>query len=134
MFTYVPYGGTVWSPFGFGYFSPYSVLSYYAPGRYNWNGGGTARNGVVTRVPLTASGTSGVVASQIARYGSGMNSHPTLSMPVRPTESMSSAPGGFRGGMGDFGGAAGMGGFGSPNAGGGRFGGGGQAAPAMSAP
>lgn len=119
MFTYIPYNGVVWSPFGFGYFSPYTILSYYSPSRYNWNGGGTARNGFSTGVPLTASGTSGVVASQIARYGSGMNTHPTLASPVRSIEANSAPVGGFRG-MGDFGAPrAGFGGFnGAPNPGG----------------
>jgi len=125
MFTYIPYGGTVWSPFGYGYFSPLSIYSYYSPSRYNWNGGGTARNGTSTGVALTSIGTSGVAASQIARYGSGMNSHPTLGSPVRSADNMATNSTGFRGG--DFGG--------NPAAGG-RFGGAAvqSSSPAMSAP
>ena len=96
MYTYVPFGGTVFSPFGYGYFSPSSIFAYYAPGRYNWNGGGSARNGASTGVPLTNIGTSGVAASQIARYGSGLNTHPTLGSPVRSADSMSNSTG-FRG-------------------------------------
>lgn len=42
LFTFVPYGGVAYSPFGWGFFSPYSVLnSYYAyPGYYGYGGGG----------------------------------------------------------------------------------------------
>jgi len=116
MYTYLPRNGTAWSPFGYGYFSANTIFAYYSPDRYYWNGGGSARNGVSTGVPLTNIGTSGVAASQVTRFGSGMNSHSTLSSPVRSMESPAMNGGGFRG-AGDFGGA----GFGA--AGAGRFGG-----------
>ena len=40
MFTFLPYGGTYWSPFGYGFFSPYSIKQFYNPGNYYWYGGG----------------------------------------------------------------------------------------------
>jgi len=95
MYTYLPSNGVSWSPFGYGYFSPGSIYAYYSPDRYYWNGGGSARTGVTTGVPLTNIGTSGVAASQIARAGSGLNTHATLGSPVR-SSSMSSGSG-FRG-------------------------------------
>ncbi len=123
MYTYMPRSGTVWSPFGYGYFSPGTIFAYYSPDRYYWSGGGGARNGVSTGVPLTNIGTSGVAASQVARFGSGINSHPTLSSPVRSSEAPGMNSTGFRG-AGDFGG----GNFGGPGSGG-RFG---NAAPSVS--
>ncbi len=114
MYTYLPRNGTVWSPFGYGYFSPGSIYAYYSPDRYYWNGGGSARNGNSGGVPLTNIGTSGVAASQVARFGAGINTHPTMSSPIRSAESPAMNSG-FRGAA-DFGG----GNFGAP--GNGRFG------------
>lgn len=96
MYTYLPANGTAWSPFGYGYFSPYSIYSYYQPNQYYWTGGGSARNGASTGVPLTNIGTSGVAASQVARLGNGLNTHPTLSSPVRTLQSPAPTAG-FRG-------------------------------------
>lgn len=123
MYTYMPRSGTVWSPFGYGYFSPATIFAYYSPDRYYWSGGGSARNGTSSGVPLTNIGTSGVAASQVARFGSGINSHATLSSPVRAADNGGTSFGGFRG-TGDFG--AGNGG--GPGAGG-RFGGATSSAP-----
>jgi hypothetical protein len=44
MFTYVPMNGTLWSPFGYGFFSPYTIYDYYSPTAY-WYGGGGAATG-----------------------------------------------------------------------------------------
>ena len=104
MYTYMPYGGTLWSPFGYGYFSPYTIGSYYAPGNYYWSGGGGSRAGAPVGVPLTNIGTSSLAAAQVSRIGSGgANAHPTLGSPVRngdgagsPTNSANS---GYRGGF-----------------------------------
>jgi hypothetical protein len=41
MFTYVPVAGTLWNPWGYGFFSPLSIYDYYAPVAY-WYGGGNA--------------------------------------------------------------------------------------------
>jgi hypothetical protein len=82
MYTYMPYGGTLWSPFGYGYYSPYTISSYYAPGGYYWSGGGGSRAGS-TGVPLTNIGTSSLAAAQVSRIGGGANTHPTLGSPVR---------------------------------------------------
>jgi len=95
MYTYLPANGISWSPFGYGYFSPGMIYAYYSPDRYYWNGGGSARTGVTTGVPLTNIGTSGVAASQITRAGSGLNTHSTLGSPIR--SSSVSSGGGFRG-------------------------------------
>ena len=102
MYTYMPYGGTMWSPFGYGYFSPYTIYGYYTPGNYYWNGGGTRTS---AGVPLSNIGTSTLAASQVIRAGSGTNTHPTLGSPVRSSNGFSgtngAATGGFRGGFND---------------------------------
>jgi hypothetical protein len=51
MFTYMPYNGMFYSPFGFGYYSPAQVGYLYMPGSpyYYGGGGGIARSGLVTR-------------------------------------------------------------------------------------
>jgi len=47
MFTFVPGAGTSWNAFGYGFFSPGTIYSYYTPSNY-WYGGGGARgtNGI----------------------------------------------------------------------------------------
>ncbi|MES1261550.1 MAG: hypothetical protein ABUS49_07435, partial [Acidobacteriota bacterium] len=103
MYTYMPYGGTAWSPFGYGYFSPYTIYSYYSPGNYYWYGGGS--RGSSGGVPLSNIGTSSLAASQVSRIGAGTNTHPTLSSPVRSANGFSAtnsaASGGYRGGFGE---------------------------------
>lgn len=104
MYTYMPYGGTMWSPFGYGYFSPYTIYGYYTPGNYYWNGGGSRGNS--TGVPLSNIGTSSLAAAQVTRAGSGSNTHPTLGSPVRSSNGFSgtngaATSGGFRGGFND---------------------------------
>jgi hypothetical protein len=113
MYTYMPYGGTAWSPFGYGYFSPYTIYSYYSPGNYYWYGGGS--RGTSGGVPLSNIGTSSLAASQVSRIGSGTNTHPTLSSPVRGANGFSgtnsAASSGYRGGFGE---AAQRGGYNNP--------------------
>ena len=52
MFTFVPMAGTLWSPFGYGFFSPLSIYNYYTPGMY-WYGGGGPVGAAVTGRPLS---------------------------------------------------------------------------------
>ncbi|HEX4137680.1 MAG TPA: hypothetical protein VHY84_23930 [Bryobacteraceae bacterium] len=42
MFTFVPAYGTLWNPWGYGFFSPGTIYNYYTPTTY-WYGGGGAR-------------------------------------------------------------------------------------------
>jgi hypothetical protein len=51
MFTYVPGSGTLWSPFGYGFFSPYTIYDYYSPTAY-WYGGGGSPNSNAGGRPL----------------------------------------------------------------------------------
>ncbi|HVW85444.1 MAG TPA: hypothetical protein VHB50_12225, partial [Bryobacteraceae bacterium] len=43
MYSYMPYGGTFYSPFGYGLYSPVTISSFYMPDGFYWYGGGGAR-------------------------------------------------------------------------------------------
>ena len=85
MYTYMPYGGLMYSPFGYGFFSPGPIYSFYSPMPYTWYGGGgapTASTGVpLSSVSTFTPGKSGVTGSQIGRLGSSAI-HPTLGNPA----------------------------------------------------
>ena len=85
MFTFIPFGGTCYSPFGYGYWSPTSVYQVYYGQRPYWPTGGSgagsasssswstptynASRGYDT-VSSTSSGTSGTLASSSVSSGS----------------------------------------------------------------
>ena len=97
MYTYMPYGGLLYNPFGYGFYSPGLIDSYYSPYGYYWYGGGGARTGSTVGQPLAnLSGFSGrstaVTGSQISRLGTAGSVHPTLGSPLRgSTTSLGSA-------------------------------------------
>jgi hypothetical protein len=116
MYTFIPYRGSYYNPFGYALWSPFTVYDYlYSPGFYNTgyvSGGGRVSRGVTssgahTTVAATRSGLSGTVASSggsVRSVSSAASS--AASSPV------SRASGGFgggarAGGMGAGGGAAG---------------------------
>jgi hypothetical protein len=58
MYTFVPGGGTFWNAFGYGFFSPGTIYSFYSPTNY-WYGGGGARGAGLIGQPL-----AGIVGSR----------------------------------------------------------------------
>ena len=52
MYSYIPFAGTMYSPFGYGYYNPLTIVNVYTPGYY-WNGAGGSRTGTTTGVPLS---------------------------------------------------------------------------------
>jgi hypothetical protein len=128
MYTFIPMNGSYYSPFGYAFFSPFTVYNYlYSPYFYGaggpFYGGGGGRpvsRGVTSSataartVAATRSGLSGTVASS-SRSGRSGSSAASGSMSSGVSRGASSV-GGFGGG-----GGGGAGGFG----GGGRSGGGG---------
>jgi hypothetical protein len=65
MYTYIPGAGVMWSPFGYGFFSPVAIFGYYTPTTY-WGGGGVGRQttslgGTTLTSSLPTSGTLGGV-------------------------------------------------------------------------
>ncbi len=58
-YAYLPYGGTFYSPFGYGLFSPTTIYSYYTPGGYTWYGGTGARSTSFVPQPVAGAFTAG---------------------------------------------------------------------------
>jgi hypothetical protein len=98
MYTYMPYGGLMYNPFGYGFYSPGLIYSYYSPQPYIWYGGGGAPAAATTGQPLSnlstfAKASTGVSNSQISRLGSAAAVHPTLSNPAAGNMATSSGIG-----------------------------------------
>jgi hypothetical protein len=139
MYTYMPYGGTFWSPFGYGLFSPGTIYSYYTPGGYYWYGGGGAPTAGFVSLPVSSS----LVKSAGSGTATGMpgrltGAHPGISVPVAGSgsnsvasarlggfsPSMARAGSGFSSGSGRVGGISSGSGLSAGNAGASSFGGG----------
>jgi hypothetical protein len=113
LYTYIPYNGIYWSPFGYGYYSPYAVnYLYNYPGYYNNGLGGGSRG---TTSQTYSNGSAPHYDSSVG-YNVGARS-------AISSGSMSS--GGFGSGMSSAG--IGSSGAGSASSGGSRGGGGGAA-------
>ena len=150
MYTFVPGSGTLWSPFGYGFFSPSSIYGYYSPTTY-WYGGGGAVGGSSSGRPLFGFNGSSTAkrapVGQLLRSNSGGSIMATGS-PLRaggmigaPNASYAPAAGrspsvgggfaassGSGGGGGSFRGASSAGGGGGGGGGGGAMHGGGGGA------
>lgn len=101
-FTLVPAGGTYWSPFGTGFFSPGSVGDYYVPTAY-WYGGATRGASAVGQTLVTGQGPSTRIASPVATSRGGEIQAPMLGSPMRGGFGGAAAP--QQGAGGSFGGA-----------------------------
>jgi hypothetical protein len=124
MYTYVPMAGMYYSPFGYGFYSPFTVGNYYYyPGNNYYGGGGgsstTAASSAYTASHLgSLNGSRSSGSSGMSMNGSGFPS------------SSGSGSGGFGGGYGSTGGGVSSGGGASVGAGlggGGAHSGGGSA-------
>jgi hypothetical protein len=106
MFTFIPYRGTYYSPFGFAFWSPFTVYrAYYVPTQYyapSYTGGYNAGYGYNT-MAQTSSGYSGTVASSAGSMHTGS----------------SAASGAASSGISHGGGGASSGGGGAASSGGG---------------
>lgn len=102
MYTYVPGLGTMWSPFGYGFFSPLTIFNYYTPGMY-WNGGGVGRQTVgagasslttsISRVNATASPLGGIRGGGTTAGGSGTGGSGTGTSSLGGTRGSTSSTG-----------------------------------------
>jgi hypothetical protein len=70
MYTYVPGGGTFWNAFGYGFFSPGTIYSFYSPTNY-WYGGGGARGAGLIGQPLASIGSRGTGAAPLSTLRGG---------------------------------------------------------------
>jgi hypothetical protein len=114
MFTFVPYGGIAYSPFGWGFFSPFTVLNYY-PGYYgNYGsryGGATVSRSAPSFTPYSAS-QLGYATSAGRSYGGPSYSGGGGGGYSAPSGGMSAGGGGAAAGGGGRAGGAGGGGAG----------------------
>jgi hypothetical protein len=89
MYSYMPFAGTMYSPFGYGYYNPITIGYVYAPGYY-WGGSGGSRTGTTTGLPLSGLTPTGTTRSagapQLPRLGLTASIRPTLGSPARGTE------------------------------------------------
>jgi hypothetical protein len=87
MYSYIPFAGTMYSPFGYGFYNPITIGYVYAPGYY-WQGSGGARTGTTTGLPLSGLNTTTTKSGvpQLPRLGVTAASRPTLSAPAAGTE------------------------------------------------
>lgn len=93
MFTYVPAYGMMASPFGFGYFSPMGIYSYYSPA-YSFYGSAPARTLSSAAAPAALTAPVRNLAS-----GSAPGGAPMLGSPIRSGASAPGAGFGAGGGM-----------------------------------
>ncbi len=73
MYTFVPAVGTMWSPFGYGFFSPGTIYNYYSPSTF-WYGGGGPVGASATGRPvfgLASSTTKAAPIGQLLSSGGG---------------------------------------------------------------
>lgn len=103
MYSYLPFSGTIYDPFGYGFYNPATIADAYVPGYY-WSGSGGSRTGTTTGVPLSALPTSTTTRNgtpQLPRLGVTATLRPGLSSPIRgteagaPTSSLSARNNGF---------------------------------------
>jgi hypothetical protein len=137
MMTYMPCYGSLWSPYGYRFWSPYTIYRYngFAPPIY---GGGAGRTGAspsgsasLARPVATASNRSNSPAASLGSSHAGFSNGAGAGRAVGTTSAISNAgSGGFSSGGGGFsggggGGFAGGGGQAGGAGGGGHAGGGG---------
>jgi hypothetical protein len=97
MYTYVPAGGTFWNAWGYGFFSPSTIYSYYTPSTYWYGGGGSRGTGSIGR-PISGvatNPTSGRAAPLSALRGgnsSTSGSLPVLGSPLRGGSAIGASP------------------------------------------
>jgi hypothetical protein len=94
-YTFVPSGGTSWSPWGYGFFSPATISSYYSPSNY-WYGGGGARGTGSIGQPL--SGVGNRAGAQATPFSSLRSANSALGSPVGGGTAMGGGRTGFAGG------------------------------------
>lgn len=120
MYTFVPYNGICYSPFGFAYWSPFTVynafMPYYGTGFYRGGGaaggvrntrGITSATSARTTVARTSSATRSGLSGTMASSGGGRSVSTAASSSANSGVSRS---GGFGGGGGGFGGGGHAGG------------------------
>jgi hypothetical protein len=102
VYKFVPAGGTFWSPWGYGFFSPATISSYYTPSSYWYGGGGPRGAGSIGR-PLSEvadpTRTQAAPLSSIRSGNSGSSGGlPALGLPIRGGTAIGAGTGSSMGG------------------------------------
>lgn len=71
MYTFLPMYGTYYSPWGWGYYSPYSIYGVYNNSGYYWNGGGAATGFSGVRLGQNLPNPGATLAGTLNRLRSG---------------------------------------------------------------
>jgi hypothetical protein len=118
MYTYIPGNGVYWNPYGYGFFSPYTVYNLYYPGNYGgggYGGGNGNRGGGF-------SGSNGHMGDQTNTFGRGAANN---SLGAYSSQNSGGSFGGNTGGGSFSGASVGSGGFSGAGASAGAAAGGG---------
>lgn len=89
MYTFLPMYGTYYSPWGWGYYSPYSIYGVYDNSGYYWNGGGAATGftgaHIGQHLPTAASTIAGSL-NRLRQSGGGGSLRPLAPAPAAASE------------------------------------------------
>jgi len=89
MYSFLPFGGTMYSPFGYGYYNPVTIGNVYMPSYY-WSGSGGSRTGTTTGLTLNTVTPSGSTTKPtLPRLGSTATIRPTLATAAPGTSQQS---------------------------------------------
>ena len=89
MYSFLPFGGTMYSPFGYGYYNPVTIGNVYMPSYY-WSGSGGSRTGTTTGLTLNTVTPSGsTTRPTLPRLGSTATIRPTLATAAPGTSQQS---------------------------------------------
>jgi len=96
VYTYVPCNGSIYSPYGYRYWSPYTVgQAFYVPPRNPWqNGGGGGGNNGYGSTPYSAAAPSSMGSSSVVSAAPAMSSAPSSSMGSTSSSSAASSSAG----------------------------------------
>lgn len=85
MYSYMPFAGTIFSPFGYGFYNPVTIGYVYAP-NYYWAGAGGAKTGTTTGLPLQTLAPTSTTRPTLPRLGTTATVRPALTAATRTTQ------------------------------------------------
>ncbi|MBI3667373.1 MAG: FecR domain-containing protein [Acidobacteria bacterium] len=98
MFTFLPYRDVIWSPYGYGFYSPWAVYYLYTPPRGGYLGGGGGRGGGIVAPPSTGRNRAGAPPASGRPSGVGTAAGPSRGPGVSLGRSVGASRGASLGG------------------------------------
>jgi hypothetical protein len=98
MYTFVPAEGTSWNPWGYGFFSPGTIYSYYTPTAYWYGGGRTLGTGLIGQSLAGIANTSRTAAPLSTLQSGHSSSLLALGSPFRGGTAIGAGTGSLTGG------------------------------------